>query len=285
MNESPRWLVEKNRITDAAKALSQVRGKPADDPEVIQELDEIIQDFNGHEKMPLMAQIRAAGSSKKMFYRTSFGITLMFWQQCTGTNSLNYYAPQIFKQIGLVGTSSGLFAVGIYGVVKIVVTAIGLMAFTEQLGRKWSLIIGSVGQAFSMYYIGVNSAVHPPNGVLDGNSIFAIVCVYLFVVFYSFGKSSVRYSYSDHANSTRLGPYTLHPQLRVQPQPRPLADHGGVAHDTMALQLHHRKDHAHHAGGDHIRHVPALWVALHRHGHLGCLLRAGDEGSPTRVDR
>ena len=61
------------------------------------------------------------------------------------------------------------------------------MAFTEQLGRKWSLILGSIGQAFAMYYIGVNQAVHPPTGELDGNAIFAIICVYLFVVFYSFG--------------------------------------------------------------------------------------------------
>jgi SP family sugar:H+ symporter-like MFS transporter len=34
---------------------------------------------------------------------------------------------------------------------------------------------------------GINQAVHPPKGELDGNAIFAIVCVYLFVVFYSFG--------------------------------------------------------------------------------------------------
>lgn len=77
-----------------------------------------------------------------------------------------------------------------YGIVKIVVTAVGLMAFTEQLGRKWSLIIGSMGQAFAFFYIGINSAVHPPNGELDGNAIFAIISVYLFVVFYSFGKRS-----------------------------------------------------------------------------------------------
>jgi SP family sugar:H+ symporter-like MFS transporter len=94
MNESPRWLVEKSRVTDAAKALAHVRGKPIDDPEVIQELDEIIQDFSGHEKMPLVAQMKAACSSKKMFYRTSFGIILMFWQQWTGTNSINYYGTK-----------------------------------------------------------------------------------------------------------------------------------------------------------------------------------------------
>ena len=41
-----------------------------------------------------------------------------------------------------------------------------------------------------MFYIGVNSAVNPTKegDPLTGNSIFAIVCVYLFVVFYSFGE-------------------------------------------------------------------------------------------------
>jgi SP family sugar:H+ symporter-like MFS transporter len=63
------------------------------------------------------------------------------------------------------------------------------MVATEQLGRKWSLIIGGSGQAFAMFYIGINQAVHPvvPGQALNGNSTFAIVCVYLFVVFYSFG--------------------------------------------------------------------------------------------------
>lgn len=135
-NESPRWLVEKNRITDAAKALAHVRGKPVDDPEVVQELDEIIANFNGHEKMPMIAQLKAACSGKRMLYRSSFVVILMFWQQWTGTNSINYYAPQIFRQIGLVGTSTGLLAVGVYGIIKILMTAIGLMAFTEQIGRK-----------------------------------------------------------------------------------------------------------------------------------------------------
>jgi SP family sugar:H+ symporter-like MFS transporter len=55
-----------------------------------------------------------------------------------------------------------------------------------------------------MMYIGVNQAVHPPTGKLDGNSIFAIVCVYLFVVFYSFGKSLVRFP-TFYANISQAG--------------------------------------------------------------------------------
>lgn len=40
-----------------------------------------------------------------------------------------------------------------------------------------------------MFYIGINQAVNPvvEGAPLNGNSIFAIVSVYLFVVFYSVG--------------------------------------------------------------------------------------------------
>ena len=141
-NESPRWLVEQNRF----KA-----GRVPDDLAVQQELDEIIADFRGREKLSLWAQIRALCSDRTVFYRFSLGIVLMFWQQWTGTNSINYYSPQIFKSIGLAGTSAGLFATGIYGVVKVVFTTLGLLFLVEQMGRKWSLIIGGLGQAFAFF--------------------------------------------------------------------------------------------------------------------------------------
>lgn len=99
MNESPRWLVEKNRVHDAAKALATVRGKSVDDADVVEELDEIIADFNGHEKMPLMAQLKASCASRKMFYRSSFVVILMFWQQWTGTNSYVVFGAQTRRAI------------------------------------------------------------------------------------------------------------------------------------------------------------------------------------------
>lgn len=122
----------------------------------------------------------------------------------------------------------------VYGIVKIVVTAIGLMAFTEQIGRKvseamaedetstdgwmmkWSLIIGSAGQAFAMFYIGVNQAVHPPSGELDGHSIFAIVCVYLFVVFYSFGWGPTPFILSSECSPNHVRSLLMAAALMVQ---------------------------------------------------------------------
>lgn len=214
-NESPRWLVEKNRIEEARTALARVRAKAIDDPDVESELQEIVEDFNGHEKMPLLGQIKATYSDRKILYRFCMAVVLMFFQQWTGTNceslpysprpycqmktyadfprAINYYSPQIFKSVGLASQSAGLFATGIYGVVKVTITALGLMLMTEQVGRKWSLIIGGIGQAFAMFYIGVNSAVNPvkAGAPLNGHSTFAIVCVYLFVCFYSFGWGPV----------------------------------------------------------------------------------------------
>ncbi|KAF2868200.1 MFS quinate transporter-like protein QutD [Massariosphaeria phaeospora] len=217
-NESPRWLVEKNRLRDAAKALATVRGKAVDDATVVQELDEIVTDFQGHEKLSLRAQLKAACSNKRMFYQSSFAVILMFWQQMTGTNSINYYAPQIFQSVGLKGTSSGLFATGVYGIVKIVVTALGLMFATEQMGRKWSLLIGSAGQAFAMFYIGVNQAVNPTKAgdSLTGNSIFAIICVYLFVVFYSFGWGPIPFVLSSECSPNHVRSLIMAAALMTQ---------------------------------------------------------------------
>ena len=93
-NESPRWLVEKGRHEDAARALAHVRGRSQDDPVVTKELDEIMADFESHERIPLWGQLRTVCSSRKYFYRYSMAIILMAFQQWTGTNSINYYSPQ-----------------------------------------------------------------------------------------------------------------------------------------------------------------------------------------------
>lgn len=94
-NESPRWLVEKNRVSEARFALAHVRGRSEDDRALHEELREIVADFEGKERLSLGMQMKAACSSKPMFYRSSIGVILMFWQQWTGTNSINYYSPYV----------------------------------------------------------------------------------------------------------------------------------------------------------------------------------------------
>ncbi|KAI4744197.1 general substrate transporter [Aureobasidium sp. EXF-12298] len=216
-NESPRWLVEKDRHEDALRALAHVRGRSQDDPIVTKELDEIITDFQSHERISLLGQLRTVCSDRKYFYRYTMAIILMMFQQWTGTNSINYYSPQIFKSIGL-GSSAGLFATGIYGVVKVVITALALALMTEQLGRKWSLIIGACGQAFAMFYIGINQAVNPvvEGAPLNGNSIFAIISVYLFVVFYSVGWGPIPFILASETSPNHVRSLVMASALMCQ---------------------------------------------------------------------
>lgn len=51
-----------------------------------------------------------------------------------------------------------------------------------------------------MFYIGINQAVHPNDSTLSGNNIFAIICVYLFVVFYSFGWGPIPFVLSSECS-------------------------------------------------------------------------------------
>lgn len=152
-NESPRWLVEKNRLAEAKHALAHVRGKSEDDPTLLQELNEIITDFHGKERLSLATQMKAVCANKKIFYQSSMAVVLMFCQQWTGTNSINYYSPQIFQSVGLASQSAGLFATGIYGVVKVVFTSLGLMLGVEQAGRKVSSSINNFDIVFANYSI------------------------------------------------------------------------------------------------------------------------------------
>jgi hypothetical protein len=50
--------------------------------------------------------------------RALISIFLMVCQQMTGVNAINYYAPQIFKNLGMDSTQSSLFATGVYGIVS-----------------------------------------------------------------------------------------------------------------------------------------------------------------------
>ena len=80
------------------------------------------------------------------------------------------YAPQIFAQIGLTGTSVGLLASGIYGIVKIVATSIFIFVGIERIGRKKALGFGGLGMSLFLWIIGAIFATHPPAKIIKGQA-------------------------------------------------------------------------------------------------------------------
>lgn len=74
----------------------------------------------------------------------------------------NYYAPQIFKNLGMTGTETSLFATGVYGVVKFIGCALFLIFCADSLGRRRSLLFSSVSLTICMFIIGIYGRVEPP---------------------------------------------------------------------------------------------------------------------------
>ncbi|KAF5391552.1 hypothetical protein D9757_002517 [Collybiopsis confluens] len=207
--ESPRWLVEKGRHDQAARTLSYVARTSVDDPAVLVTLEEIKDEFDGKHRLSLWQQLKGMGASAAIANRSLIPSLVMFFQQWTGTNAINYFSPQIFAGLGITGTSSTLFATGIYGVVKVVSVGLVLMFAVESFGRKRCLMVGGIGQGLMMLWIGGYSAVHPSSRIVPARVILcrvdpilnlemlsqasyvSLVAVYLYAVFYCVGWGPV----------------------------------------------------------------------------------------------
>ncbi|KAH7928074.1 general substrate transporter [Leucogyrophana mollusca] len=184
--ESPRWLVERGRYDEAAAALAHIARKAPDDDAVLLTLSEIKADFVGKHHLPILTQFRMMGENRIIALRCFIPSLVTFFQQWSGTNAINYYSPQIFAGLGISSTTSALFATGVYGVVKFVVTIFVLAFVVESLGRKRSMIYGGLGQCLTMLWIGGYSGIHPQPTIVPATYV-SIVAIYLFGVSFCVG--------------------------------------------------------------------------------------------------
>jgi MFS family permease len=191
--ESPRFLAKQDRWEEANNVLARMRNLPVSHEYVQMEIKEIADQLE-HERMLI------AGASIKDLLREMFTIPgnrkrvlismgLMICQQMTGTNAINYYAPQIFKSLGLVGNEVKLFATGIYGIVKMVSCLAFLIFAADSLGRRRSLLWTSIAQGAAMYYIGIYLRISPivVGAPVPPAGYMALVCIFLFACFFQFG--------------------------------------------------------------------------------------------------
>lgn len=114
--------------------------------------------------------------------RRWFLATLLFlFHKFTGTDSLNYFAPEIFQMIGVAGGSTSLLTTGVYGLVKLVTTVFYVAYIVDRVGRRRPLIVGSIMQATAMLYIGlyVRFANPDSSGGTPAGGIVGIIWIYI----------------------------------------------------------------------------------------------------------
>ncbi|KAF4586039.1 galactose-proton symporter [Ophiocordyceps camponoti-floridani] len=191
--ESPRWCARQDDWERTTKILVRLRGLPADSDYVSGEIREIADQLEAERR--LMGDATALSLLKEMVLipgnrnRAIISVVLMICQQMTGVNAINYYAPQIFQNLGMDGTNTSLFATGVYGVAKTAACAAFLVFVADSLGRRWSLLWTSAAQAFVLFVIGIYGRVQPPvpGQPVSAFGYVAIACIYLWAAAFQFG--------------------------------------------------------------------------------------------------
>jgi sugar porter (SP) family MFS transporter len=209
LKESPRWLMSKGRHEEAVQSLAFIRCESPDSEIVEKELAEIRaaveEELNATEGITWKECLLPGNR-----YRFFSAIVMMFFQQFSGTNSIGYYAPQIFQTIGLSASSSSLFATGIYGTVKVITTGIFLIVGIDFIGRKKSLMFGGAWMAAMMFIIGAVLVTNPPDPdatSVSSASIAMVAMIYLYVIGYSASWGPVPWVYLSEIFPTRLRSY------------------------------------------------------------------------------
>jgi MFS transporter, SP family, arabinose:H+ symporter len=170
--ESPRWLHKKGLENKSFSILEKINGTEQAKKEL--------------EDMKASIQKESSGSLSLLFkpgYRTALliGVVLAILQQVTGINAIMYYAPEIFKKVG-VGTNASFTETIIVGLVNFVFTIVSLWLI-DKAGRKTLLIIGAAIMTVSLAVVGFEFHGTHPNGTLV--LIFILLFVAAFAV--SFG--------------------------------------------------------------------------------------------------
>ncbi|SPO06990.1 related to quinate transport protein [Cephalotrichum gorgonifer] len=214
--ESPRWLASQDQWEKATSVLSDVRGLPAEHPYVQQELLELRTALD--QEKALMGDTGFWALQKECWTvptnrrRALLTVGMITFQQWTGTGAINYYAPTIFKDLGLSSTTTALFAQGVYGIVKVVTCLIFVFFLADSLGRRMSLMWSGTVQAFCMLFLGFYIRFGPKPGTNDNPppaGIAALAMVYIFAAAFNMGWGPVAWVYVSEIPTNRLRAYNV----------------------------------------------------------------------------
>ncbi|KAF8345118.1 general substrate transporter [Amanita rubescens] len=211
VKESPRWLSSVDRYHEAIHNLAYLRRDSVDSEAVIAEMAEIDAAVLEEREARKGLGLGNAFFGKGNFVRFVIAFIIFLLQQWCGQNSVSYYAPQIFTSIGYTGIKTPLLASGIYGVVKVVATAIYIFFGVETLGRKRSLFISAMGMGILFYIVGAILKTHPIGSSANPTPASKAMAsmLYIYVCFYSMGWGPLPWVYVSDIFPTRTRHYGL----------------------------------------------------------------------------
>lgn len=151
--ESPRWLVEKGRSSEALSVLSKINGAVIASTELV-EITKTVAEESGS-----LLELLRPGFRKALW----IAISLAVLQQITGINTVLFYGAVIFKQqVHSQSASSAIFANVIVGIVNFLAT-LAALGIVDRFGRKPLLLISAGLMAICQTGLALAFLVHTPS--------------------------------------------------------------------------------------------------------------------------
>jgi sugar porter (SP) family MFS transporter len=157
ISETPSFLMIKGKIKKAEKVNSLLKREEG-----------ILE-----EKKKKISFKHLINSENKNFFIVGIGISII--QQITGINVVVYYAPKIFKMANSLNHSKAILATLSIGIVKLIFTIFAIF-LVDRVGRRKLLLIGILGMAASMFFLGIYFII--PKFFIGVFSITAYVCFF-----------------------------------------------------------------------------------------------------------